>query len=142
MALHELKEWMVLRIAIPDDKPQQGAVKLQSEMVLRMESQMEMVHAVVQMAILHHEVLEGHILPHVSCLVEVVMEAHSIQYDVQDVQFETPWAVQVEIPHPSYVVYLDLDLDQLQNSLQLIDFVMPFLAQKAVVENRKVVGIC
>lgn len=72
------------------------------------------------------------------------MEAYLIQYDVQDVQVETPQAVQVEVPHPSYVVDLDLDLDldQLRNSLQLIDSAMPFQAQKAVVENIKVDGIC
>lgn len=115
-------------------------MKLQSEMVLQKESQMEMVPAVVHVPILHHEVPEGHILPHVLCLVKVVMEAHLNQYDVQDLQVETPWAVQLEIPHPSYVV--ELDLDQMQNSLQPTDFVMPFLLQKAVVENRKVVGIC
>lgn len=142
MALHDLQEWVVLRIAIPGDKPHQGAVKLPSGMVLQKESQMEMVTAVVHVQILHHEVPEGHILHHVLCLVKVVMEAHLNQYDVQDLQVETPWAVQVEIPHPSYVVDLDLDLDQLHNSLQPTDFVMPFLAQKAVVENRKVVGIC
>lgn len=142
MALHDLQEWVVLRIAIPDDKPHQGAVKLPSGMVLQKESQMEMGTAVVHVQILHHEVPEGHILHHVLCLVKVVMEAHLNQYDVQDLQVETPWAVQVEIPHPSYVVDLDLDLDQLHNSLQPTDFVMPFLAQKAVVENREVVGIC
>lgn len=144
MALHDLQEWVVLRIAIPDDKSHQRAVKLPSGMVLQKESQMEMVTAVVHVPILHCEVPEGHILHHVICLVKVVMEAHLNQYDVQDLQVETPWAVQVEIPHPSYVVDLDLDLDldQLHNSLQPTDFVMPFLAQKAVVGNRKVVGIC